>query len=213
MTRWASAHLGEIERRTNSIRIREHFDVRALGINAFVGAEAGDDVIGSHLEDWRGHEELYVVLDGHATFTVDGDRIDAPARTIVYVRDPNAERGAVAESAGTTILAVGGKPGEAFTISPYELGLPYMDRADELARAGRFAEAAAVMREALAELPRHAGLRYDLARYASLAGDGEAAFAALKQALDEYPRFAEFARVDTDFAGIRDDARFAELVG
>ena len=110
MSRWASARLEEIERRENSIRIREHFDVRALGINAFVGAEAGDEVIGPHVEDWRGHEELYFVLEGHATFTVDEDRIDAPARTIVYVRDPNTPRGAVAEIAGTTILAVGGKP-------------------------------------------------------------------------------------------------------
>ena len=213
MSRWASAHVGKIERRANSIRIREHFDVRALGINAFVGAEAGDEVIASHVEDWRGHEELYVVLEGHATFTIEGDRIDAPARTIVYVRDPNAERGAVAESAGTTILAVGGKPGEAFTISPYELGLPYMDRAGEHSRVGRFAEAAEAMREGLAELPHHTGLRYDLARYAALAGDREAALAALRQAVDEYPRFAKVARGETDFAGIRDDPRFAELLG
>jgi hypothetical protein len=120
VSRWAAAALAEVDRRGTSIRIGEHFGVRALGINAFVGTEAGDEVLGSHVEDWRGHEEMYVVLEGHATFTIDGDRIDAPARTIVFVRDPNADRAAVAETAGTTILAVGGRPGEPFTISPGE---------------------------------------------------------------------------------------------
>ena len=113
MSRWASARLGEIVRRESWIPIREHFGVRALGIDAYVGEEAGDEVI-SHAEIPRGHEELYIVLEGHATFTVDGDEIDAPARTIVYVRDPNARRGAVAKEPGTTILMASGKPGEAF---------------------------------------------------------------------------------------------------
>ena len=92
MTRWASARLDEIERPDSRIPIGDHFGVRALGIDAFVGAEVGDEIIHSHAEDWRGHEELYVVLEGHATFTVEGDEIDAPARTIVYVREPSARR-------------------------------------------------------------------------------------------------------------------------
>ena len=104
MSRWASADVGEIERRGGWIPIREHFGVRAIGIDAYVGEEAGAEVISSDPEHRR---ELYLVLEGHATFTVDGDEIDAPARTIVYVRDPNARRGAVAKAAGTTILAVG----------------------------------------------------------------------------------------------------------
>jgi hypothetical protein len=111
VSRWASARLEEIARRGNRVPIRDHFGVRALQIDAYAGEEAGDEVI-SHAEDRRGHEELYLVLEGHATFTVDGDEIDAPARTIVYVRDPNAMRGAVAKEPGTTILVAAGKPGE-----------------------------------------------------------------------------------------------------
>lgn len=105
MSRWASAHVGKIERRGGRIPIREHFGVRALGIDAYVGEEAGAEVISSDPEHRR---ELYLVLEGHAAFTVGDDEIDAPARTIVYVRDPNARRSAMAKAGGTTILALGG---------------------------------------------------------------------------------------------------------
>jgi tetratricopeptide (TPR) repeat protein len=211
VSRWASARLGEIERRGTWIPIRAHFGVRALGVNAYVGAEAGEPVIGEHVEDWRGHEELYLVLEGHATFTVEGDEIDAPARTLVYVRDPNAKRGAVANEPGTTILAAGGKPGEAFVPSGWERGWTYVERANEQAAAGRYAEAAGVMREGLEEIPEHSGFRYNLACYAALAGDRDAAFEALRQAVEEYPRFTELARDEPDFASIRSDPRFAAI--
>ena len=57
-----------------------------------------------------GHEELYFVLSGRATFTVDGERVDAPAGSLVFVKDPAMRRGAVADEAGTKILAIGGRP-------------------------------------------------------------------------------------------------------
>ena len=213
MTRWASAHLDEIGRRDTWITIREHFGVRALGINAFVGAEAGDEIIHAHAEDWHGHEELYVVLEGHATFTVDGDEIDAPARTIVYVREPSARRGAVAKAPGTTILAAGGEPGAAFEPSPYDAAWQWMQRGTEHYRAGRYAEAAAEMRDGLAELPENSALRYNLACYSALAREPEEALAALRHAVEEDPRFTELARSDPDFASLREDPRFTQLVG
>ena len=52
-------------------------------------------------------EELYIVLSGHATFTVGGDEVDAPAGTLVYVRDPKAERVAFAKQDGTVVLSLG----------------------------------------------------------------------------------------------------------
>ena len=87
-------------------------DIRSFGVNAYVAEEPGVDVIGEHDEVDEGapqHEELYFVSEGHATFTVNGDEIDAPAGTFVFVRDPAATRKAVATEAGTTVLVIGSK--------------------------------------------------------------------------------------------------------
>ncbi|MGH3093180.1 MAG: hypothetical protein ACRDOG_12765 [Gaiellaceae bacterium] len=128
---WSSAHISDIpslvyeedpgEAAWKPVRI--HFGIRAFGTNAYVGRRSGEEVIGEHTEtDESGtrHEELYYVVTGHATFTVDGEQVDAPAGTFVYVRDPDASRGAVAREAGTTVLCLGGTPGEAFAVSPWE---------------------------------------------------------------------------------------------
>ena len=109
-----------------SASIRRHFGIESFGVNAW-SADAGDDVIGEHDEVSGGaaqHEELYVVLSGKATFTADGQTVDGPAGTIVFVRDPTVKRKAVADEAGTRILAVGAKRGEAFVPSPWERSAP-----------------------------------------------------------------------------------------
>jgi mannose-6-phosphate isomerase-like protein (cupin superfamily) len=102
--------------------IRIHFGITAFGVNVFAGKQ-GAQVIIEHSETEESgtrHEELYFVSQGRATFTIDGDRVDAPAGTFVYVPDPDSMRGAVAEEDGTTILCLGGTPGEAFSVSPWE---------------------------------------------------------------------------------------------
>jgi hypothetical protein len=63
-----------------------HFDVQAFGVNAWTAREAGDVVIQEHDED-SGHEELHVVVSGHAAFAVDGDEIEAPKGSLVFVRN------------------------------------------------------------------------------------------------------------------------------
>ena len=68
----------------------------------------------------EGHEELFAVLSGHAVFTVDGEEVDAPAGTLVFVRDPAIKRGARATADGTEILAVGARPGAPFAVSRWE---------------------------------------------------------------------------------------------
>src|SRR5262245_43856946 len=83
--------------------IRRKLGIEAFGVNAWPTAEAGASVIQEHDED-SGHEELYVVVSGRATFTVDGDEIDGPAGTLVFVRNPKSKRGAVAAEPGTTVL-------------------------------------------------------------------------------------------------------------
>ena len=52
---------------------------------------------------------LYLVQRGRATFELDGERVDAPAGTLVFVR-PAVKRTAFAEEPGTTIVALGGTP-------------------------------------------------------------------------------------------------------
>ena len=105
--------------------IRRHFDIRAFGVNAIIG-DAGGELIEPHHERddesnlTEGHEELFVVMSGHAAFTVDGECIDAPAGTLVFVRDPAIIRSAGATADGTTILAIGGRAGAAFEVSRWE---------------------------------------------------------------------------------------------
>jgi Cupin domain len=100
--------------------VRIHFGIHSFGVNAYTQPEPGRPVVGEHNESDTGHEELYFVARGHATFTVNGEDVDAPEGTFVYVPDPDAVRSAVARVAGTTVLGLGGTPGEAFAVSEWE---------------------------------------------------------------------------------------------
>lgn len=95
--------------------IRVSLGIQAFGINAWTSEHADQNIIGEHDEVGpRGgrHEELYYVAEGHAVFTVDGDEIDAPEGTFVFVRDPTVKRKAVAKDERTTILAAGARAGK-----------------------------------------------------------------------------------------------------
>jgi hypothetical protein len=100
--------------------VRIHFGINSFGVNAYTQPEPGKQVVGEHSESDTQHEELYYVASGHATFTIEGEDIDAPQGTLVYLPDPEATRSAVAHVAGTTVLGLGGKPGEAFSVSDWE---------------------------------------------------------------------------------------------
>jgi hypothetical protein len=204
---YAVARLDEIERSGPKwVPVRRHFDVRAFGVNAWVGDEPGNDVIDEHKES-GGHEELYVVLSGRATFTVAEEKLDAPPGTLVFVQ-PGVLRSAVAAEPGTTVLALGAKPGVAFEISPWELwldALPYYEAKDY----DRAAEMIAAMLE---EHPDEPALLYNLACMESLAGRDDEALEHLSRVIPKDERYAEFARNDTDFEPIRDRPEFAELV-
>ena len=121
MTAYSAAHLDDIaaEKWPYWAPVRHHFDIRSFGINAWRGA-AGDEVIKKHAEGEGGHEELYIVFDGQATFTINGEELDAPAGTFVYISDPLAERSAVAKTADTVVLSLGGWNGKAFEPSAWE---------------------------------------------------------------------------------------------
>ena len=93
--------------------VRKHFGITAFGISAYTATEVGQDVVEEHTEERLGHEELYVVIAGRATFVLDGEEKDVPAGSAVFLRDPKVKRFARAEEPDTTVLAVGGKPGVA----------------------------------------------------------------------------------------------------
>ncbi len=100
--------------------VRRFFGIGSFGSNLFRATRAGDVLTKEHTEtEGAGtrHEELFLVVSGHATFTVAGEEIDAPAGTFVYVPDPDTVRGAVAREPGTVLLAIGAEPGAVFTPS------------------------------------------------------------------------------------------------
>ena len=102
--------------------VRHHLGIGAFGVGTWHG-DAGVELIEEHTElaeNADGHEELYLVIRGSATFTVAGETIEAPAGTFVAVSDPGTSRRAVAGEDGTAILAVGAPLGRAYEVSPWE---------------------------------------------------------------------------------------------
>jgi hypothetical protein len=153
--------------------VRKTLGVTAFGINAYVAAEAGDEVVEEHDETALGHEEIYLVVAGHATFTVDGETVDAPRGTLVYLDDPEQKRHAVATEPGTTVLAIGGVAGK-HEISPWEYFFPALPAIE----AHDYDTARRILEDALRELD-HSALHYHLARVEALAGNEERARAEL----------------------------------
>jgi hypothetical protein len=185
--------------------VRKTLGVTAFGINAYTAANAGDEVVEDHTETQLGHEEIYAVVAGHATFTVDGEEVDAPAGTLVYLDDPAQQRSAVAKVANTTVLAIGGKPG-VHEVSPWEYFFPALPHM----ASGDYATARSLLEEALRETDA-AVVHYQLACVEALSGNKERALEELKVAIDGQARFRESAAKDEDFASIRDDPRFVGL--
>jgi hypothetical protein len=205
--------LDAIPARDNWIPVRNHFGIGAFGVNAYRGERAGDRVVSDHTELMAKHEELYVVVEGHATFTVDGEEVDAPAGTLVFVSDPATRRGAVAKEPGTTVLVAGARPGEAFEVSPWEEVWEENQEAMRLYREQRYPDAAAVLRKALEEHPDSAGIEYNLACFESMAGSDAATVARhLGHAIQIYPDFRDFARSDSDFEPVKADPAIEALL-
>ena len=102
------------------------------------------------------------------------------------------------------MLAVGGEPGRAFEVSPWEWNFA----AIPLLRANRWAEAIVVLEEGLREHPKNASLFYNLACAESQAGRPVEAITHLREALRLNPKNAEDARRDPDFDPIRREPGF-----
>ena len=180
--------------------IRMHFGIKAFGTNAYTAA-VGDEIVEDHTEKSNGHEEMYVVVSGRATFTLDGEEVDAPAGTIVHLPDPSVRRKAVAAEPDTRVLAVGAKPGEPFEPSAWELGF----RAAQM----KPAEAVEYVEKHMGEYPDSGATHYNLACFKALAGDQDGALTELVRAYEMEPeRVREWAKNDSDLDSIRNDERF-----
>jgi hypothetical protein len=182
--------------------VRRRLGIRAFGMNAYTSERAGDTVVEEHDETGGGaggHEEVYVVLSGRATFTVGGETRDAAAGTFVFVSDPTVKRKAIATEEGTVVLAVGGEPGRGYEISAWE----YYFAAMPAVRAERWNEVIALMHEGLEEKPGNPALLYNLACAESRAGLHEDALTHVQQAVAGDAKYAERARDDSDFDPIR----------
>jgi len=150
------------------------------------------------------------VLAGHATFTLDGEQVEAPAGTVVFLPEHEVHRHAVAREPGTQVLAIGGWPDRPFAASAWE----WWFRAYGLQETGRLDEARAVLAAGTAEHPESASMAFHAACIEALGGDADAAFAALGRAValggDEQ---RARARDDDDLAALREDPRWAAVVG
>jgi tetratricopeptide (TPR) repeat protein len=183
--------------------VRRTLGVSAFGVNAYTAERAGDELIEPHDETSAGsagHEELYVVVAGHAAFAVDGQEVDAPPGALVLV-PPGVKREAVARADDTSVLVIGGPPGAAGPISPFEYWYAATPAYDQ----GDYARAYAIAAEGLAEHPENGTLHYNLACYAALSGERDAALRHLRTAFERDPRTRGFAENDTDLDSIRAD--------
>ena len=203
---WKVAHLDDIERRGRDIPVREHLGIHAFGVNAFTPREDGT-LVNDHDEAGTGQEELYIVVDGKVTFEVDGEAVDTPPGTLVYV-GPQARRKATGDG---TLLVVGATPGEAYQGIDWGDAWPFHNESMQAYGEQRYADALEAVRGALEHMPDHAGLNYNYACFATLAGNtGDDTFAHLRRAVELHPRFREDAPRVEDFAAVRDDPRFEQ---
>ena len=185
--------------------VRRTLGISAFGANAYSG-DAGEQVVEPHDETRLGHEELYVVVAGAAAFTVAGEKIDAPAGTLVFVHDPDDRREATATEDGTMVMAFGGVPGAAGPISAWEwtfAAAPHIEKGD-------FDAAYATTARALEDHPDDGNTHYNLACWAARAGRADVAIDHLRTAVANEPRARKWAAEDTDLDAIRDDPRFAD---
>jgi len=205
---WKVARIDEIDQRGRTVPVREHLGIQAFGINAFTPSEDGT-LINEHDEEGSGQQELYIVMDGAATFEVDGETFEAPAGSLVFV-EPGSKRKATGEG---TILALGGTPGQAYQGLDWGDAWQYHSESLEAYGEQRYGDALDAVKRGLAENPEPPGLHFNYACFASLAGEvDDDLFDHLRVSVDGFPPFRQQAQQDSDLDPVRDDPRFAEAI-
>jgi mannose-6-phosphate isomerase-like protein (cupin superfamily) len=186
--------------------VRHHLGITAFGTNAWTAANEGDRLLPEHRED-EGNEELYVVLRGRARFEIDGESLDASAGTLVFV-EPESNRTAFAEDAGTTVLAIGSRVGQPYEVGGWEVWAEFHPAYE----AGDYDGVVDRARETV-EASEYAAPLYNLACCEALAGRKEDAIGHLRVAFERRPSLRDLAKEDTDLNPLQDEPAFRELVG
>jgi len=212
MASYAVAHLDEIEEFADVgchyRPIRHRLGITAFGVTAWTAGAAGDLVINERDEgDPTADQELFLVLRGHAVFELDGDRVDAPAGTLVFA-PPRTRRAASAVEEGTMIILLEGTPGKAYEARGWELWAPLAP----LYQAGAYAEVADRLGALVAVAPQYPMLFFNLACCESRCGRTSAALDHLRHAVEMSEEFRDSARNDSDLDAIRDEPAFRQLI-
>ena len=200
---------GEGERQV--VRLRSELGIDAFGVRAMRAAAAGTEVIQEHDETGPGadrHQELYVVLAGHAVFTVAGEEVDAPQGTAVFVGEPEALRRAVAKEDGTIIVAVGAPAGRPYRITAAEAMGAFFDPYT----AKDYEGALEIAKGVLHQYPGNGLALYNIACMEALLGRADDALGHLGKAIETAPRLRKNAQTDEDFVSLRGDERFESLL-
>jgi tetratricopeptide (TPR) repeat protein len=194
-------------RGSNLIPVRHALGFRPAGVNAWK-ADTGGQLIPPHEEDGGG-EELYVVVQGRARFTVGDEESDAGAGTLVFVPS-EVFRTAIAAEDSTIVFVVGGWAGRAFDVG----GWDSFALANTYLQSGRIDAARTVMEELIAQQPEYWATSYNAGRFEAGADNADAAFEHLRRAkeLDIEGESAQYFREDGRLDSLRDDPRFEELL-
>ena len=211
MTRYGIADLRDIEElddgRCPYRPVRHHFGITTFGATTWTARNAGDRLLNEHDEKDE-FDELYLVLSGTARFVLAGDTVEVQTGTFVNVA-AGVMRTAFAQEAGTTVLAIGGgREGEPYRAGGWEVWSVLRP----LMQAGRHEELVARARPLLDDGPPYPELLYNVACSESLLGRTDDALDHLRRAIQLMPEIARFARDDQDFAALREEPGFAELI-
>ena len=141
-------------------------------------------------------------------FTIGEEIFELGPATVVYV-PPDTTREAVAVEPETLVVAIGGKPREAFEPKSWE----DFQVAFAQAQAQGDEEARAFLAEMLARDPNAWQPAYNAACFEALTGNADAAFEHLARALALGPeRVRKLAANGEDFAPLRSDPRWQRLM-
>jgi quercetin dioxygenase-like cupin family protein len=98
--------------------VRHHFGITGFGVNA-VTKDAGNVLIPEHDETASGQQELYFVHAGEVKATLDGEEVSVPAGSFLHC-EPGAKRKLESAASPTTLIVIGGTPGKAYEVGPWE---------------------------------------------------------------------------------------------